>query len=509
MKNSNNLLNHEVVIATSIAPGNIDIQRQAVSSWINLGFNVISINTIEEIEIIKGDFPNVKFIQAKRSAKEKYGKPYIYFDDLLSCLENCGSRICGIINSDIILKGQDIKEVICREAIDSLVFGARINIDNINNLNGAVYEWGFDYFFFDKKLIPYYPKEEFCLGQPWWDWWIILIPILKGFKVKKVVNPFAYHLKHNLNWNPDNLIHFGFIISKYISTDVSMSKDTVIEFSQSVLEKIKNSTQNIFIKKKKYDVDILVLYNNKGNNIKFSRTYQSIIQQSYQNIRICNVSEEEINLTDAKETFLYYLNEGYCLNKYFFETFISFIDDEDYGVCGLKRIKNDGNIFGNVFYPIHNASEGYSFHELNQACILYRKDSFIVNGKFDSRNISNKRMKFIGLGLVETDLKHYINEKLTGKSGIYIYGAGSHTQQLLENINIEDYDFRGIIDKKLELVGKELFGLKVYSVEKLKDLQVKQILISSYSFENEIYEELKSVYSGKELIRLHYRDNLN
>lgn len=502
-------VHNEITIATSLAPGNITIQKQAISSWINLGFKVVSINVPEEIEIIKDNYPNVTFVQANRSAKEKYGKPYIYFDDVLAYLEQFRSNICGIVNSDIILKGQDFKEIICREAIDSLVFGARINIENFNNLNGVVYKWGFDYFFFDKKLIPCYPKEEFCLGQPWWDWWIILCPILKGFKVKKIVNPFAYHIKHNLKWNPNNLAYLGFIVSKYFSTDVPMTNDTVIEYAQSVFEKINNSTQNCFIREEKNAPSILVLYNNKGNNIKFSRTYQSIIQQSYPNIRICNVNKEEINLNNVNETYLYYLNEGYCLDRYFFETFVSFIGNEDYGVCGLKRIKNDGNIFGNVFYPIHNTGEKSRFYELNQACILYRKDSFIVNGKFNSRNISTRRMKFIGMGLVEIGLEHFINEKLTGKREIYIYGTGVHTQQLLENINLEDYDFRGVIDKKLELVGKELFGLKVYSIEKLNDPQVKQILISSYSFENEIYEELKAAYSGKELIRLHYRDNLN
>ena len=191
-----------LTIATSIAPGQLAKQVNAIKSWIKLGFDVVSINCKEEIETLKGAFPNIRFIQAKRDARNILGRPFIYFDDILEYLMQTDSEICGIINSDVYLAGdENIVSFIRSQAKNSLVYGARTEVDSLENMSGQVYEKGFDFFFFDKSLISHFPKSDFCIGATWWDYWMPLIPILAGCPVKKLVSPFAYHVRHPYKWD--------------------------------------------------------------------------------------------------------------------------------------------------------------------------------------------------------------------------------------------------------------------------------------------------------------------
>ncbi|GAH51661.1 unnamed protein product, partial [marine sediment metagenome] len=236
--------NSKLTIATSIAPKNLKKQAKAIESWTKLGFDVVSLNCGEEINILQESFPDVKFVQAKRDARNTFGKPFIYFDEFLEYFQENDCEFCGIVNSDIFLIGdKGIISFIQSQARNALVYASRVEIDSLEVLRGEVYEDGFDFFFFHKLLISCFPKSDFCMGVPWWDYWALLIPALEGFQIKKFVTPFAYHIKHSFNWdneqwiflaekcfeyllgkinensnaNPDNnpWIHLGRMISEY------------------------------------------------------------------------------------------------------------------------------------------------------------------------------------------------------------------------------------------------------------------------------------------------------
>lgn len=197
--------NGVITIATSLAPGkNLDNQKKVINSWCKMGFKCVSINAPDEIAKLEQDFPNIEFVVAYRDARTEFGKPYIYFDDFLAYFAGSDSHICGIVNSDIYLLGEKFHPFISKEAVDSLVYGSRIDIKALDNLQGKLYEWGFDYFFFDRKIITNYPKSDFCIGLPWWDYWIILVPILCEIPVKKVTALVAYHVKHKNGWNKES-----------------------------------------------------------------------------------------------------------------------------------------------------------------------------------------------------------------------------------------------------------------------------------------------------------------
>ena len=196
--------NTRLTIATSIALKNLAKQGKAVESWMKLGFDVVSINCAEEIQKLQGAFPNVRFIQAKRDAREMFGKPLVYFDEFLEYFSRTGSEFCGIVNSDVFLfSDEGIISFIKEHAKGSLVYGSRMEVDSLEVLVGDVYEDGFDFFFFDKSLVSCFPKSDFCIGMPWWDYWMPLIPALEKIQIKKLVSGFAYHLKHRCKWNAE------------------------------------------------------------------------------------------------------------------------------------------------------------------------------------------------------------------------------------------------------------------------------------------------------------------
>lgn len=198
------------IVATSIVPRNIELQQSAISSWQSLGFELISINSPTETNLIRQYFPSVEFISVHRTAEQSTGRPYVYFDDVCMALAESGADICGIINSDIHLyPAVKFKDFISREAEESFLFGSRIDVKTPENRDGEIYFYGFDFFFFNKSLLACYPSSEFCLGAPWWDYWAPMVPLIQGIQCKEIISPLAYHLWHETKWAPDLFNHFG------------------------------------------------------------------------------------------------------------------------------------------------------------------------------------------------------------------------------------------------------------------------------------------------------------
>ncbi|MED4227138.1 hypothetical protein [Neobacillus cucumis] len=208
-----------ILVVTSIVPNRIEVQRNAIRTWLESGFDVVSVNTKEEVEKLKPHFPEIKFHIADRSAKGKYGKPYIYIYDLMKVLESSDYTVVGIINSDIHFKNAkpDLVNVIYEQALDSLVYGHRIDVNHINDSYGNMSN-GVDYFFFNKNLIQIFEDDGLCMGQPAWDWWMVCLLAAKHQKTKRILNPIGYHVIHPQQWDESHneyLIN-SIVIEKYL-----------------------------------------------------------------------------------------------------------------------------------------------------------------------------------------------------------------------------------------------------------------------------------------------------
>lgn len=217
----------EILIATSISPRGIETQQTAVNSWIEAGFKVISVNAPEEIAELKEQFPNVEFIAADRDARELTGRPLIYLDTILDALYQTGVNSCGIINSDIILRHDySISEVIdMRE--NKFVFCSRQEVDHIDQTEGKIFIYGFDLFFFHRDLISKIPKSEFCLGMPWWDYWLPAAMIAAKADSFYLSDIPAFHITHKTNYDEKLWVHYAKMFSSHAAPALRVKFDEI------------------------------------------------------------------------------------------------------------------------------------------------------------------------------------------------------------------------------------------------------------------------------------------
>jgi glycosyltransferase involved in cell wall biosynthesis len=208
-------------IVTSLVPGQEEVQRPAVRSWQRLGFRVVSLNAPEELPHLDGRYPGVKLVAAKRNGKARVGKPCIYFDDILDYFRGSDADVFGIVNADVHLYGdRSLTGLIRRESAGALVYGARYEVETAESATGWQYWMGFDFFFFDRSLLRLYPPSPFMLGVTWWDYWAPLWPALKGYPIKHLVSPIAYHVSHPINYDRNQLEEYGNLLAGLIGNSV-------------------------------------------------------------------------------------------------------------------------------------------------------------------------------------------------------------------------------------------------------------------------------------------------
>jgi len=226
--------NQPITIATTIAPFDIEKQQIAISSWLNHGFHVVSLNSITEIELLHGHFPNVHFVTVETNAQNICGKPLIFFDSFLKYFSVQSDDVCAIVNSDIILRvGDNFHEFIRQNVQNCMIFGSRVDIQDQSSQYGIVYKNGYDFFFFDKSVIPSYPPSDYALGAPWWDYWAVFCPNSYGISTKELLTPIAFHVLHPMNYNMELWFRYGSIFTQFVlEKNTQHSKELRIITSQ-------------------------------------------------------------------------------------------------------------------------------------------------------------------------------------------------------------------------------------------------------------------------------------
>ena len=415
-------------------------------------------------------------------------------------------EICGIINSDIYLKGigEDFREYICDQARDSLVFGHRVDVESMDNLNGKLYI-GHDYFFFDREFAYIYPEEGFCIGQPAWDYWMVFLPLVYKKSVKKLLNTIAYHIKHPQKWATEMDLKLKSIMAgKYLmeSKEIRSYDDSGHRRIQSFIE---TNLQEIVYARNTRQYKVLIVYDDGGIPQERSKTYESIMNQTYGSIYIIKSGREAISLQNTEEDLVYFIREGTIINRFFIELMADGIKDRDYIVCGIK-LKDSQGLYVDSVIPIDLESGKLHMEKLKESCIVYKKEMLREIG-CTYNGIMNHNMGFLAQGLVEMDYREYVMDQLeaTGDERLYIYAAGGHTRKLLAEIDFSNYNLCGIIDKNKELAGSEMNGYKIYHIDDMDKLEIDWILISSISYEREIYIELSESLNNGKLIRIYFK----
>ncbi|WP_280169447.1 hypothetical protein [Priestia megaterium] len=386
-------IQNKVLIATSIAPLNLEKQRRAVDTWLKAGFEVISLNNEDEINNVSSVFPDIYFHIVDRNAKNIYGKPYIYIYDFMRLLNRQDYKVCGIVNSDICFKGvkENFLDFIYQESLGSLVYGHRKDVNNINEINGEVCE-GVDYFFFDKKLTSIYQDEGFCMGQPAWDYWMVAVPVSLNIPAKRVLNQIAYHEKHSQQWNEElnRFLTTNVINDKYIKKLYPSYNDAQLTGKLSEIVCLREGViYNGFSKKP----SVLVVYNPSNfKNIPTSKTYKSIKKQSYNNIKIIIDSIHNINKREIQQDYICFVEEGDYLHPQFIELLINEIDNFDCVFVNNESL--------NIFDELDNLHTLHLlFGESRDLLVLKKglfKTSKLIEINFDLSYLYKLRKKLYG-----------------------------------------------------------------------------------------------------------------
>ncbi len=190
---------------TSIAPGhkNFDIQFKAIESWIKAGYEVVSLNSEEEIEALK-EFKNVKFVSTYRHNKHMFGKPYVIVSAIIDYLKEVKSEHSLIINSDIIINDtENITESLKKRSEEGIIVMNRGDFQNDINLS-KIYDKGFDAFFINGKHLEVFPQTILCLGQCHWDFWLPYIASMGGVKLIRLRKPYIFHVMHGVQYSVEN-----------------------------------------------------------------------------------------------------------------------------------------------------------------------------------------------------------------------------------------------------------------------------------------------------------------
>jgi hypothetical protein len=230
-----------MIAITSIAPthANGEIQQQCVDSWIKNGMSVYSINTTNEIEVLRGKYPDVEFVHTTVTGEVMFGKPYPLFNSVIELALNQYDEDIVIINSDIELgysPGVFIHEFEnrCKDSVGVI----QRQDYNTEKGDGQTYIYGFDVFLIKKIHFKLFPHSIYALGQTWWDYWLPYTAVKKGLKIHRINGVQAYHKAHKQQWDDTAWRK----ITKYFAweNELAWSK-TAEQTTGRILQSINNS----------------------------------------------------------------------------------------------------------------------------------------------------------------------------------------------------------------------------------------------------------------------------
>lgn len=476
---------NKIVLGTSLAPFDFTKQAIAVKSWIRNGFEVISCNVKEEIEILKENFKGIEieFIEIERSAVNMSGRPLPYIQDILDIVSQRTKNICGFINSDIIISDlpRDMYTFIEEEAQASLVFVRRNEIGcitDIYDLNWEIHFDGIDLFFIDKRIASNFFDDGFFV-QSIWDRCILTKCIILGIKIKELMNPIAFHIRHALKWNFK--ISYFLVTEfyhKYFGASDNVYKEAIIDYYYILFNRCE---QICFYKSKDFKCLFIVDFEDES-------TTESIKNQDYDKIEVAD------RLRKGRE-FDYIINvkKGVIYNRIFCRTVMYIMENFN---CNRLSV---GRFFISMIEgkPIYN--------ELNRNMELIRQinaDSFLnteivskVNGGKEA--VLYHPISYESIDIHNKDIVDY--RKLQGTA--YLMPAGIRANEWYNVIGckINGLNILGFLDNKKGKIGTAMLGIPVYSVEQLKENSDVNIVIASKYYGREITEQLSKIISGNRL----------
>jgi hypothetical protein len=170
---------------------------ECVRSWRRAGFDVISLNNAQEVEVLAGQGYAAEYLQVSRD------RPAI--DDFLTAIRGSKAAVAGIINADVLLLAEPGLLAAACDGADGMTLIERINIDPDSLRPTGRSCFGFDAFIFATAPLSRIDRgEEFLFGHPWWDYWFPIAYAAAGGSLRSLKAPVLFHLQHQQRWRPEH-----------------------------------------------------------------------------------------------------------------------------------------------------------------------------------------------------------------------------------------------------------------------------------------------------------------
>jgi hypothetical protein len=221
-----------LIVATSIAANRDQALHEAtVASWKAAGCQVVSVNGAAEAIVVRSAYPGLAVATAPATAERIAHKPVPYIHDLLKTLRSaCAAHdvplkdcTVGIVNADIYFRDvAGFADTLRREAQGALILGPRVDVDASASFTAyrptgdETYSIGYDYFFMSGDLLDDFADSPFCMGMPFWDYWLPLAALLQGRPLKSLNAPVALHVTHDTRWDDSVYLFFHSLVAYVI-----------------------------------------------------------------------------------------------------------------------------------------------------------------------------------------------------------------------------------------------------------------------------------------------------
>jgi hypothetical protein len=210
------------------------------------------VNTAHEAEQVKTEHPHLDVSIAPKTADKIAGKPVPFIKDLLTAAQNNSpeSTVIGIINADIILRNlADVAPTIASTASAATMMLPRVDVataaacDAFQPTGTEKYSIGYDGVFLPRTAIASIPDSIFCIGMPFWDYWLPLMTLLQGQPLKTLASPVALHVDHATRWDKSVYVFFHALVGdmlKVLEHERNTAPTPALQIIADILQHIYN-----------------------------------------------------------------------------------------------------------------------------------------------------------------------------------------------------------------------------------------------------------------------------
>jgi hypothetical protein len=177
---------------TSLSPERLDVQRICLDSWKSSGLAVHVFAHSSEAALAEGLGLDVVLVE--KTGIDVFGRHYIPVNSMVEWARR--------ERADVLISNSDIELNTTRDRLEKLLSESVGGVCCVRRHDeaGVPYAVGFDGFLFNgRDAEPIAKPSFFCVGRPWWDYWIPTAFLVADRPVC-VTGGFALHRRHQFAW---------------------------------------------------------------------------------------------------------------------------------------------------------------------------------------------------------------------------------------------------------------------------------------------------------------------